>query len=86
MTKTISSLIALGFSIIGFAIVFVGFNIAYIVWAELRYPHNNSMAGLAAFIYGMPIAGIAALIVFIGTFWVCVRRPVKHAKANPNIG
>lgn len=85
MTKTRSSLIAFGFSVIGFLIVFVGFNVAYMIWAVRAYPHSNSMAGLAAFIYGMPIAGAAALVIFIGTFWVCVRRTAKDAEANPNI-
>ena len=34
---------------------FVIFNVLYIEWAAWRYPHNNSMAGLAAFAYGIPV-------------------------------
>jgi hypothetical protein len=45
---------------------FVIFNVLYIEWAVRRYPHNNSMAGLAAFIYGIPVGlgcGILAGLV-----------------------
>ena len=83
MTKTKSGLIAFGFSVIGFAAVFVGFNVAYVMWAVRAYPHNNSMAGFAAFIYGMPIAGGAALAIFIATFWVRIRRPTRDTETNP---
>ena len=38
------------------AISFVVFNVLYIEWAVWRYPHNDSMAGFAAFIYGIPVA------------------------------
>jgi len=34
---------------------FVIFNIGSILWASWRYPHNNSMAGIAGFVYGLKI-------------------------------
>jgi hypothetical protein len=45
-----------------FVLSFIIFNVAYIKWAVWRYPQHNSMAGFAAFIYGIPIGAACALL------------------------
>jgi hypothetical protein len=51
-----------------FILSFVVFNVVFIQWAVWRYPHNNSMAGFAAFIYGVPVGMIFAAIAFVIAF------------------
>ena len=48
--------------VVACAVSFVVFNVAYIEWAVWRYPHNNSMAGFAAFIYGIPVGLMCGII------------------------
>lgn len=62
MAKRIA--IAVVVAVVVFVVTFVAFNFLYIQWAVWRYPHNNSMAGLAAFIYGLPVAAGFALLGF----------------------
>ena len=56
----VSVFVAIAACIVGFVV----FNIAYIEWAVWCYPHNNSMAGLAAFIYGIPVSLLIGLVTF----------------------
>jgi uncharacterized membrane protein len=74
--------VALVGSIVAFMISFIVFNICFGFWAEWRYPHNNSMAGLSAFIYGLPVGGFAALLVFIVVFARLKRRHVSENVAG----
>lgn len=64
-TKALRIGIALATSIAAFVFSFVVFIICYIEWAVHRYPQNNSMAGFAAFMYGLPIAFVVAICVFV---------------------
>jgi len=48
-----------------FLVVFIITNIAYIKWAVWRYPEANSMAGLSAFVLGLEIAPVCALVAFL---------------------
>ena len=67
--KTIRRLTqCLAVAIVVFLAVFVLFNILYILWAVKCYPHANSMAGFAAFIYGIPVGGVAAVIASIAYY------------------
>ncbi len=74
--------VALVESILAFLISFIVFNICFIFWAEWRYPHNNSMAGLSAFIYGLPVGGFVAVLVFIIVFARLKRRHVSENLAG----
>ncbi|HWZ44846.1 MAG TPA: hypothetical protein VNW97_15330 [Candidatus Saccharimonadales bacterium] len=67
MTRRI--LISFATAALAFILIFVVFNIAYGEWAMWRYPHHNSMAGFAAFIYGFPVGAVCAGLVFIATFY-----------------
>ena len=49
----------------GFIASFSIFSFTYVRWAVWRYPHNNSMAGLAALMYGVPIGMAVAAGVFL---------------------
>lgn len=48
-----------------FLLTFIVTNIAYIKWAVLRYPKANSMVGLSAFVLGLEIAPVCALVAFL---------------------
>ena len=48
-----------------FLVAFIITNIAYIKWAVWRYPKANSMAGLSAFVLGLEIAPVCALVAFL---------------------
>jgi NhaP-type Na+/H+ or K+/H+ antiporter len=52
---------------------FVIFNVLYGLWAVWRSPQHNSMAGLTAFIYGMPV-GLAFGILAGILIWVSLRK------------
>ncbi|GEM_PF-4111766 len=52
-----------------FVVGFVIENVVYISWAVREYPHNNSMAGLAGFVYGIPVGGLCAGAVFCLVFF-----------------
>lgn len=45
------------------------FSVAYVDWAVWRYPHNNSMAGMTAFMYGIPIGAFCGIAVFCLVFF-----------------
>ncbi|MBB5339946.1 tetrahydromethanopterin S-methyltransferase subunit E [Edaphobacter lichenicola] len=60
-----------------FAGTFVIFNIAYLRWAVWRYPQHNSMAGMTAFLYGLPVAVAFAALGFAIAF-----RSGSRSKAN----
>jgi len=64
---------SLGVAVLAFIASFIVFNIAYIVWAVRRYPHHNSMAGVAAFIYGLPVGAACALLSFGIAFYIIGR-------------
>jgi len=51
-------LVALG----SFVLSFIIFNVAYITWAVWKYPQHNSMAGFAAFIYGVPVGAACGIL------------------------
>ena len=53
-----------------FVISFVLTNILYIEWAVWRYPDTNSMAGLSAFVLGLMVAPICALIAGGLVLWL----------------
>ena len=57
--------LALIWAVIAFPVSFVIFNVAFIYWAVKAYPHNNSMAGFAAFIYGFPVGLACSLVTFV---------------------
>jgi len=61
MRRGIFSLLA---GLLSASISFELFSVAYIQWAAWRYPHHNSMAGLAAFLYGFPVGGFSGLLAF----------------------
>ena len=44
---------------------FLATNVAYLKWAVWRYPKANSMAGMSAFMLGLEIAPVCALISFL---------------------
>lgn len=50
-------------------ITFFIFRFAYVQWAVWRYPQHNSMAGLAAFIYGVPVSMIFGIVSFSLVFF-----------------
>ena len=56
--------LALIWAVIAFPVSFVIFNVAFIYWAVQTYPHTNSMAGFAAFIYGFPVGLACSLVAF----------------------
>lgn len=62
--------LALFLAIIAFPVSFLIFNVAYIYWAVKAYPHNNSMAGMAVFFYGFPVALACSLVTFVIVFAV----------------
>lgn len=66
--------VALLVGIVSFFLSFFIFNVAYISWAVHRYPHHNSMAGMAAFYYGFPVGGAVALVVFAVTLYLQKKR------------
>ena len=61
---------SMGVAVIAFIAGFVAFNIAYIVWAVRRYPHHNSMAGVAGFVYGLPVGAVSAALSFAIAFYI----------------
>jgi hypothetical protein len=61
-------LLATAGALIALTVSFLVFNFAYIEWAVWKYPHHNSMAGFAAFIYGIPVALGAGVIAFVIVF------------------
>lgn len=69
--------IAVLWAVIAFPVSFLIFNIVFLIWAEKTYPHNNSMAGLAAFMYGFPVALVASVATFIAVLAITnqKRRP-----------
>jgi uncharacterized oligopeptide transporter (OPT) family protein len=51
--------------VVPFATLVISFiltNVAYMLWADWRYPQTSSMAGLSAFVLGLWVAPICALI------------------------
>jgi hypothetical protein len=50
---------------IAFPVSFLVFNVAYVYWAVKTYPHHNSMAGFAAFIYGFPVGLACSLVTLL---------------------
>ena len=75
-----------------FVFSFIVFNIEFIEWATWRYPHNNSMAGFAAFIYGIPVGGVFAILgFFLAFFWIGREtstyrpRPIASAPTVPSV-
>jgi hypothetical protein len=64
-------------SVAAFVATFFAFNIAYIQWADWRYPHHNSMAGFAAFYYGLPVGAAFAILGFALAF-----HRTSHLKEN----
>jgi hypothetical protein len=61
--------IALAAAGAAFVVAFVVENIVFISWAVHEYPYNNSMAGLTAFAYGLPVGGLCAAVVFCLVFF-----------------
>jgi uncharacterized oligopeptide transporter (OPT) family protein len=54
---------------------FVITNVAYMAWAEWRYPQTSSMAGISAFVFGLMVAPICALIAFgLVLYWTGRKR------------
>jgi len=58
-----------GMAVLVFLVSYLIFNIAYCEWAVWRYPHNNSMAGVAAMIEGFPVGIACAVVGFVITFY-----------------
>jgi hypothetical protein len=68
--KVLRFLVAASSGVLGAYISFKLFSFAYIEWACWRYPHNNSMAGFAAFMYGIPIGTLCGILLFcLVLFW-----------------
>src|SRR5271154_6043459 len=67
--ETLRPYLAIVVGILGAYIGFKVFSIAYVDWAVWRYPHNNSMAGLAAFMYGIPVGAICGISGFCLAFF-----------------
>jgi hypothetical protein len=66
--------VSLGIALVCFILSFIVFNFAYMVWAVWRYPQANSMAGLTAFMYAIPVGGIFAILSFAVAFYWIGRR------------
>jgi hypothetical protein len=47
---------------------FIVFHFACIRWAISRYPQHNSMAGMDALYYGLPVASVFAVFGFAFAF------------------
>ena len=63
-------------AVLAFIVSFVIFNVAYIKWAVWRYPQANSMAGLSAFIGGLEVGAIVAVLCFgVVYYWMGRRIP-----------
>ena len=61
-------------SVGSFLASFVVFNIAFDIWAAWRNPHHNSMAGLTAFVIGLPVGVVFWVVGFIVTYWYTGRK------------
>ncbi len=48
-----------------FLVAFIITNVVYIKWAVWRYPKANSMAGMSAFMLGLEVAPVCALVCFL---------------------
>jgi len=68
-TETFRPYVAIVAGVLGAYISFKVFSIAYVNWAVWRYPHNNSMAGLAAFMFGIPLGAICGVVAFCFVFF-----------------
>ncbi|WP_353069642.1 hypothetical protein RBB75_04165 [Tunturibacter empetritectus] len=72
VTKTdalaVRLIISLTVAVTAFLAMFFVFNFAFIRWAVWRYPQHNSMAGLTAFVYGLPVAADCAIFGFAIAF------------------
>lgn len=55
---TVAVLVAIATLVISFFLT----NVLYIQWAVWRYPEANSMAGMSAFVLGLMVAPIWAMI------------------------
>jgi hypothetical protein len=55
---------ALAWGLASSLVSFVIFNVAFIFWAERTYPEHNSMAGVAAFFYGIPVGLLCGIAGF----------------------
>ncbi len=55
-----ASLGAIGAFLAGFVV----FNVGFLIYVERTYPGPNSMAGAAAFYYGIPVGVACAVIAF----------------------
>jgi hypothetical protein len=55
-------------AIAGALVTFVIFNIVCGLWAVWRYPHNNSMAGVIGFLWGLPAGAVGGAITFFLVF------------------
>jgi hypothetical protein len=62
-------------AVVAFPVSFIVFNVLYVKWAEWAYPHTNSMAGFAAFIYGFPVGLGASIATFLIVLGMTNRRP-----------
>lgn len=62
---TVRLILSFTAAIASFVASFFVFNFAFIRWAIWRYPQHNSMAGMEAFYYGLPVAAAFAVIGFV---------------------
>jgi len=59
---------ALVLSVLAFPLTVYLFLILYVKWAVWAYPHNNSMATLSGFFYGICVGALASICCFILVF------------------
>ncbi|MGO9306947.1 MAG: hypothetical protein ACLP3R_25140 [Candidatus Korobacteraceae bacterium] len=83
-TETLRPYLAIVAGILGAYIGFKVFRIAYVDWAVWRYPHNNSMAGFAAFMYGIPVGAISGVIGFCLVFFYGKVGPWPENRVGPS--
>ena len=67
--------------VISFLIGFITFFAGYVVRAERLYPEHNSMAGLPAFYFGLPV-GVLTSIITTGAWLLWRHRNIRREAAK----
>ena len=76
-------LAALVVSILTFPLTVYLFLYLYVKWAVWAYPHNNSMATLSGFFYGICIGALTTIACFIVVFvWTGRRFPISSPQGS----
>jgi hypothetical protein len=76
-TRTWLVVSSLLIALISFLVSFITFFAGYIIRAERLYPKHNSMAGLPAFYFGLPV-GVLASIITTGVWLLWQWRNIKQ--------